>query len=191
MERSTAVQLHTFYDTKGISALAFRCRHQGACSAQSPRFITAQETYVGPDYEDGHLPRLLFMSLDSGSLDSDPASRTMEAVRRRVLSDDVSRMPKGKHWYETHDLALTLLRQFDRSVRIDRVSRHFAHMNAAKCCQNKPGNEKADRVLFDNCREYIGDEIRILRPDILVTQGLEARRAIEHHFAKREHMQSM
>src|SRR4051812_22861511 len=108
MERSIPVQLHAFYDARGISALAFRCKHEEACRAQSPQFTTAQETYVGPDYESGRLPRLLFMSLDSGSLDANPASRTMEAVRRRVLAGEVSRLPKGKHWYETHDLALTL-----------------------------------------------------------------------------------
>ena len=183
-------RLREYYKAHGISALGFACQHQAACSAESPRFTTAQESFVGPDYGT-RLPRLVFLSLDSGRLDSNPAIKTMEAVRRRVLADDVHRMPKGKHWYQTHRLALDLLQPFDSTLRIERVSRYFAHVNGAKCCQNNPEHQKADRLLFENCREYVGGEIRILRPDILVTQGREARDAVEHHFRGIERGQFM
>lgn len=183
-------QLREYYEAQGISALGFCCKHQTACKTQSPRFTAAQETYVGPDYGNT-VPRLVIMSLDSGSLDADPTTRTMDAVRRRVLAGDVHRLRKVNHWYQTHRLALTLLQPFLPALRVERVSRYFAHVNSAKCCQNNPENQQAHRLLFENCREYIGPEIRILRPDILVTQGKEARHAVEQHFADIDGGESM
>jgi len=176
-------QLRAYYDANGISAVGFCCKHQAECSAGAPGFTAAKETFVGPKYITSGLPRLVFLSLDSGSGKSEPATRTMEAVQRRNLDRNFHELPKNNHWYQTHDLALTLLQPFDPSLRIERVLPHFAHVNSAKCCQNNPEHRKADRAMFENCRDYIGEEIRILRPDILVTQGKEARQAVEHHFA--------
>jgi hypothetical protein len=36
---------------------------------------------------------------------------------------------------------------------------------------NNLNNKMAGRQLFENCREYIPEEIEVLKPDILVTQG--------------------
>ena len=102
-------ELRVFYDANGISALNFHCKHHAICSGGSPAFITAQETYVGPDYMTGPLPRLLFLSLDSGKLKPEPEARTMEAVRQRTIARDVNDLHKGNHWYQTHALALELL----------------------------------------------------------------------------------
>jgi uracil-DNA glycosylase len=43
---------------------------------------------------------------------------------------------------------------------------------------NNPQRKKAEKILFKNCRIYLKDEIRILNPDILITQGNEAKQAI-------------
>ncbi len=43
---------------------------------------------------------------------------------------------------------------------------------------NKLQREKADRVLFKNCQEYLPGELEILCPDIIVTQGAEAQKAV-------------
>jgi hypothetical protein len=50
-------------------------------------------------------PRLLFLSLDSGSAEVDPSVKTLEAVRRREVNCDVNALPRNKHWYLTHELA--------------------------------------------------------------------------------------
>jgi uracil-DNA glycosylase len=110
----------------------------------------------------------------------------MEAVSRSVLAGNVHALPQGRHWYQTHCLAFVLLRVFDPKMRLDTVSRFFAHMNSAKCCVNNPHRQKGDPVLFRNCSGYIPDEIRILRPDILITQGGEAREAVEGRFPQLE-----
>jgi uracil-DNA glycosylase len=47
---------------------------------------------------------------------------------------------------------------------------------------NNPGNRQADKRLFDNCRDYIPGEIKLLKPDVLVTQGDYALVAISSNF---------
>ena len=177
LERLTA-----FYESHGISPVSFRCPSRSTCSANSPRFTEAKASFVGPSYEKRRLPRLLFLSLDSGSAEPDPRQRTAEAVRRQNLATDVEVLPKNKHWYRTHELAFHLLRQFKADLTIPNTRLYFAHVNSAKCCQNKPGNQQADKTLFDNCRRFIPGELRTLSPDIVVTQGKAAKAAILESF---------
>jgi hypothetical protein len=59
------------------------------------------------------------------------------------------------------------------------VAQFRAHTNSGKCSQNRDGHGSADSRPFDNCRKYLGREIRILDPDIIVTQGRHARAAVE------------
>ena len=174
--------LHNYYDAHGIGALSFVCPHRHQCASDSPGFTTAKEAYVGPEYEAGTLPRLLFLSLDSGSADADPATKTLEANRAGMRAASFASFPKGRHWYETHELAWFLLRQFKADLTIDRIGPYFAHTNSAKCCQNNPGRAVAAETLFRNCRTFIPGEIRILKPDILVTQGDYARDAVNVAF---------
>ena len=180
-------RLNTFYESHGISPVGFRCPSHMACSADSPDFTTAKASFVGPAYEEGHLPRLVFLSLDSGSADPDPRRRTAEAVRRQELARDVASLPGNRHWYRTHELAFELLRQFKEDLTIDDARLYFAHVNSAKCCQNKPGRRQADNTLFRSCRRFIPGELRVLRPDIVVTQGGPAKAAILGSFDVRCH----
>jgi len=106
-------------------------------------------------------------------------------VRETELKRDLSKCNKGRHWYKTHELALKLLEQFSENLSIYNIIRYFAHTNSAKCCMNKKGSRMAEKRLFINCREYLQGEIKILQPDILVTQGAKAREAIEEVFAGR------
>ena len=159
-------RLNAFYESHGISPIAFRCPSRASCSANSPRFTTAKASYVGPFYEDEELPRLLFLSLDSGRADPDPQRRTAGAVRRQNVATNVAALHKSKHWYRTHELALELLRQFKSGLTVADTRLHFAHVNSAKCCQNKDHRRLADKTLFENCRRFIPGELRVLSPDI-------------------------
>ena len=180
-------ELNAFYESHGISPVGFSCPSRTMCSANSPRFTSAKASHVGPSYADGELPRLLFLSLDSGSADPDPRQRTAEAVRRQNLAMDVAGLPKNKHWYRTHELALALLRQFKADLRVADTRLYFAHVNSAKCCQNKDHRRQADRTLFENCRRFIPGELRVLSPDIVVTQGGPAKDAILRSFVVQQH----
>ena len=180
-------ELNRFYESRGISPVGFGCPSRSACSAQSPHFTEAKASFVGPSYEERRLPRLLFLSLDSGSADPDPRRRTAEAVRRQNLATDVEALPKNKHWYRTHELAFELLRQFKADLTVADTRLYFAHVNSAKCCQNKPQRKLADNTLFENCRRFIPGELRILSPDVVVTQGGWAKAAILKGFAVPQH----
>lgn len=180
-------RLNAFYESHGISPVAFRCPSRASCSANSPRFTSAKASYVGPFYEDEELPRLLFLSLDSGSADPDPQRRTTGAVRRQNVATDVAALHKSKHWYRTHELALVLLRQFKTGLTVADTRLHFAHVNSAKCCQNKDHRRQADKTLFENCRRFIPGELRVLSPDIIVTQGGPAKDAILASFVVQQH----
>ena len=181
-------ELNAFYDEHGILPVRLRCPSRRGCSANSPDFTEAKASLIGPLYEEGRLPRLLFLSLDSGSAERLPERRTADFQRSDALVEDVAALPKHKHWFRTHEMAFTL-RQFKLDLvpaketrpwtpRDVRVISHIAHVNSAKCCQIKLGRQQADSTLFDNCRRYIPGELAVLRPDVVVTQGAEAEAAV-------------
>jgi len=180
-------RLATFYESHGISPVDFRCPSRSECAAGSPDFTEAKMSSVPPRYGLPGLPRLLFQSLDSGSGSSDPRERTAEAVRQWNVECDVAALPKNNHWYRTHELAFELLRQFKQDLTVPETRLYFAHVNSAKCCQNKSGRKRADSILFENCRRFIPGELGLLSPDVVVTQGGPAKTAIVRSFSVRRH----
>ena len=102
-------ELHRYYDSLGIGAERFACRHYADCSQGAERSTTAKEAFVGTEDERGTCPRLLFLSLDSGSADSNPSHKTLEAVRRHEMAERVAALPRGRHWHVTHEMTLALL----------------------------------------------------------------------------------
>ena len=204
-------KLENYYRECGILSTDFRCECRATCQSGLPltppnaerenvaqwwnTFTEARSAYVGDRYGEV-VPRLLFVSLDPRSaLKSDdpdynfvaPETRTPLGVRvgmERVmglLSDgiDSSRRPRLGG---TNALAERILQEFPTALKGGHVMRVYAHTNAAKCCMNKEGGKEADRILFKNCRSYLRGEINILSPDIIVTQGGKAKRAVAHAF---------
>ena len=181
-------RLEAYYDEHAISPANFSCSSRLWCSADSPDFAEAKATFVGPRYEERRLPRLLFLSLNPGRAKHHWRHRTIEAVRRNELATDLATLPKNRHWYRTHQLAHELLRQFRPTLSLEEVRLYFAHVNSAKCTPNKPGSANTDPRLFEKCRRFIPGELRVLRPDIIVTQGNWAREAILGSLEVREHV---
>lgn len=174
-------RLSRYYQDNGILSTSFTCSHKKECSGGSPKFTGPKSAFVSTGYENrsSNLPRLLFLSLDSGDGDKDDRNRLPEVLRQQEeIERDVLALPKHKHWYRTHELAWYIFKQFNPDIRLEDAKGHFAHANSAKCCMNKPGRKQADRVLFRNCRKYLKGELEILRPDVIVTQGAEAKKAI-------------
>ena len=145
-----------------------------------------KEAYVGTEYEKGgSFPRLLFISLDSGFGYPNPAERTWHAVRRQNLGCLVPQLHKGGHWYRTLDLAYRIMNLFlpGKVQVIQDILPYFSHINSAKCCMNNPGNHnQADKILFQNCKDYIADQVEILSPDIIITQGIDAWSSISERY---------
>jgi len=177
-------ELEKYYRIHGIYATDFSCPNFRYCQKTSPEtFTTAKAAFVSTGYESHLLPRILFLSLDSGSADIDPNHKTLEYVRHREeIERNVLTLPKHKHWYRTHELAYILLRHFKPDLRIEDAKHYFAHTNSAKCCMNNPGRSQANSTLFNNCRRFIPGEIRVLDPDVLITQGAHAFEAINLAF---------
>ena len=176
-------KLEKYYKGCGISPHDFRCRHVQICRGQNPHFTEANQAFVGTEYEKGSLPRLLFLSLDSGENAKEPDRRTMATYRQYEENEVVVKdLPKGRHWYETHEFAWKILAKFKLDLTLEEVKPYFAHTNSAKCCENNKGGTQARDVLFTRCREHIQGEVEILAPDILITQGIQANVAINHSF---------
>jgi hypothetical protein len=172
-------ELEAFYANEGILSTAFTCKFKTECKAGCDSFTGPKSAFVSSGYEAGSLPRLLFLSLDSGGGSKSPKQRLPGAVRaQNEIECDPSAIHKGKHWYRTHEIAWHILRKFKRDLSLKDTQAYFAHANSAKCCMNKSGRKQADKVLFKNCRTYLPQEIAILAPDILVTQGGEAKDSI-------------
>lgn len=167
--------------------MEFRCQHLEDCRNGNNRFVEAKAAFIGTEYEKGTLPRLLFVSLDPGSSNSNPKQRTVESIRLQEEHEcDVTLLPKARHWYRTHELAWILLKRFKPDLRLHDTHFYFAHVNSVKCCVSNENHRSARSILFKNCREYIGSEVAILKPDILVTQGKWAREAIQQNYRSSE-----
>ena len=177
-------ELEKYYRSQGILATDFTCRSKAECSNGCHNtFNGPKSAAVSTGYEDGDLPRLLFVSQDRCPEVLDREERLPRSVRDGMENVNVCALPRNQHWFLTHELAWHILKCFDKyltkDLTLERVKHYFAHTNAAKCCQNKRDKSPADWWLFENCRPYLDCEIRVLRPDIIVTQGKKARAGLE------------
>lgn len=171
-------ELEDYYEKNGILATSFSCKHKYECSKDCEKFTGPKSAFVSSGYENGLLPRLLFLSLDSGSGDNVDKNRLPLMIREHEESRNVMAFAKHKHWFRTHELAWYFLKRFKPLLKIEEAKGYFAHANSAKCCMNKAQREKADKILFKNCQKYLKPELEILNPEIIVTQGNEAKKAI-------------
>jgi hypothetical protein len=169
----------------------FKCPHKEPCKrsarAGSGRpFICGREPFISVGYEKRTLPRLLVLSADWGaSRNESPSDRRAKAIRR-WHNDENCKAAEGSrtsHWRELHQIALVLLQRFKPDLKLEEAHQFFAYSNSVKCCANRKHREQASQLMFENCRKYIGLEIELLAPDILVTQGSKAAEAVEKHFA--------
>ena len=177
-------RLYRYYEDNGILSTSFTCPCKEQCRGDSQKFTGPKSAFVSTGYENksSGLPRLLFLSLDSGDGDKDDKKRLPEALRHQEEERNVLALHKGKHWYRTHELAWYIFKRFDPCIGLEDAKNHFAHANSAKCCMNKPGRKKANSILFRNCQKYLLGELEILCPDIIVTQGAEAKKAVESFY---------
>jgi uracil-DNA glycosylase len=101
------------------------------------------------------------MDRGQGSEDIWRRTQSIEALGSTGLND---------HMRGTLGLLRALLR-----IEVPQVWRHFAMTNTAKCCYSGPGMDSVKPALYRNRARYAVDELDILRPDLVVTQGDNAR----------------
>lgn len=166
-------KLKNYYETNKISAENFDCEKKKKCKGELDDFNEAKEAFVGTKYEQGDFrPRILFISLDSGSDKSESKWRTMKKVREWYEDiDNIKNIAKDHHLPQTQFFAYEILKNFKANLTPADTTPYFAHINSAKCCANLPGSNMAPSRMFTNCRKYIPEEIEILNPDIIIAQG--------------------
>ena len=117
MRRRIAEKLEALHRENGIHPLDFNCKHYTSCisgAVDKRKFTTGHGTWIGERYEKGDVPKLLFLSLDSGSAELDPHKRTMEASRRWNLQWLPGKGDKPKHWYRTQQFAWQIFNEYNR-----------------------------------------------------------------------------
>lgn len=135
--------------------------------------------YLGKEYGNSpEIPNLVFISLDSG--DEYDNLHTISEIRSAVEINPPQFNPGKdivKHWFQTFDLAKIILSPFiPELIKTDDyyINPYVVHTNSAKCTQNKDGRAMADDILFSNCKEYSIKELELLKPKIVISQGIKA-----------------
>lgn len=186
--------LDQYYREQGIPAIGFNCKHRAACSALCApgKMISVPESHVGAGYEEGTLPRLLFVSSDTNNpewLKDNPEWGALRGIRDLTWNhrnESWNQKPNG-HWHQTLLLAQALLSPFakDRSEKISNLNdfvRHIANARSTRCKDISIGTKEGKSGMSANCYGFLKGEIEIMCPDIIVTQGNRARNALWNVF---------
>ena len=187
--------LRAYYDNKHISAINFVCPDEQSCKYLSTDFVPAREANIGPGYEAGTLPRILFISADAANEypGRTPSRRTMDYQQQFHMKrgGDLCIKSDSPLWRETHLFAYEILNRvatrLGSTLNFGDICMYFACVNSAKCKTQK-GSGQAKGHVFRNCQKYIHDEIVFLQPDIIITQGVYARKSISGKFQVRENL---
>ena len=183
-------QINQFYLDHGIHPTNFRCPNQNFCRrfAHSQGMIEAKMSLVGSSYGEKY-PKIVVVSLDppgQGNKFFTSEQRTTEYIIKFTESENYTMNRPNPHWAMTQILVKDILNLFGRKAifgsaviidsyagrPIENVTRFFAHVNVAKCSMNNPGKRQAAREVHDKCsRAYLFEELKILQPDILISQG--------------------
>lgn len=173
--RRTAIQ--KVYRKQGIepsSRKYFGCPEDSCpknkCLARDRKYWTGTWPYIGAHYGEakvlGRSIRVLFVAMDRGG--KKPPERefadTQKVFRERTVE------PQNPHMGGTSQLMGCLVESEDREL----YSGQFALTNAVKCVK-ATGRMScgATQKMFDKCSEHLSEEIRVLRPHLVITQGVK------------------
>lgn len=184
-------ELQAFYETQGIASVGFRCRHTRSCSRGWKCSARGKAAFVSGGYEQHTAPRVLFVT---STPEIDPAYEKPEdrtALRVREIEEslrDFAALPESPHaltWCQTQGTARHLLQPFlGETLSEDQARRYFALTYSGKCTPSREDQPEPDEQFFRNCREYVGREIEILAPEIVVSLGKWAMEAVGVSFTQ-------
>jgi hypothetical protein len=159
-------QLSEFYRQNHIAVgLGFDCPHLSSCQAATDRHLVhGAEAFVGSNY--GERLRVVAVSLDAGG-----ESKTLSQKRLDVES-------MGWPTANRHMPGTMLVLQALLGLSAEVSPFPFAAMTNSAKCSGKGSRQVAPDALFDNCRPFALKELAILRPHVVVTQGVKAHRAL-------------
>jgi uracil-DNA glycosylase len=164
--RETVIEnLNCFYERQGIVHSNFDCKYSTICNeivSKRGRKIrgTGSQAHVGHNY--GEEYRVLVLSLDTGGGGSD----TIEQRTENVESGKYAR--GNRHMPGTIEI-LRLI--YPNKLDSERL-KYFAMTNSAKCSGDS--QEKLPRKVYKKCAEFQIEEIKIINPELLISQGNDA-----------------
>jgi len=160
-------ELREFYDANDLATYRFDCQHLPYCEklAQSAGrgLKNGAEAHVGSRY--GERLRVVVVSLDSagGTFDLEERQKDIESVWGR---SKINPHMRG---------TIRLLQQlFDIDSDTSPLP-FYAMTNSAKCTADDGKPNMVPDELFERCRPYAHEELKILAPEIVVTQGRRAK----------------
>lgn len=190
---STPLQncLTDYYHSRNIHPERFACQHQSFCRSRAFQqdMTETKMSMVGSLYGRNY-PCLVVLSLDPpngrGGNCVTPEQRTIVHVSTQLQADDYRAKRPNVHWALTQIIVKDVLCLFGYIAQanaavvtasyagrpIENVTPYFAHVNVVKCSMNNPGHGQAARAVHDKCgKSYLKDELAILAPDVVITQG--------------------
>ena len=197
--------LNGYYHEKDIHPLKFNCPNQNLCRryAYQGNMTKTKMSMVGSRYGEKY-PKIVVVSLDppSGKTKEGankrwqfitPQQRTTEYISSTHEKDNYAVDHANPHWAMTQIIVKDLLVLWGYQAQpfaaivpesysgrpIENVSAWFAHVNVAKCSMNNAGQRQASKLVHQTCSDaYLREELSILEPDILITQGAETNKIL-------------
>ncbi len=200
MVNEVQTQLNQYYESKGIAPVdgtngyansygVFRCPKKDCCRDAcydywkkgeedifcfSPPIdsVCVSQYYTDKTYCGDSIPRIVVISLSA----PEPSMPTGGIITGAM----------NQHWRETLAMVRSLLYPFiapekfpmpirnweDEDITI--VESLFVQARTAKCCSNANGGKEEPSKVYENCGGYLSEEISILEPDVIITQGNNA-----------------
>jgi hypothetical protein len=166
MRRQVVEGLRVFYDERGLSpGPAFSCMHANDCirDAEGRALAHGAEAHVGNSY--GTALRVVVISLDTGGGSDDLENRT------RIV-EDLPAKQLNPHMRGTRAITRELLQP---DIGESEPYPYFAMINAAKCSGADGKRDMVPATLYERCSPIALEELRLLAPEVVVTQGKLAR----------------
>lgn len=202
-------KLRDFYEEQKIGFDSFDCPRRDECkdvcvfeankkrgasgepvTSDNIEMLDGADAHVGSKYgeKNGEKIRIVVVSLDTGN-DSD----NLEARRLNIEGNSTGEKPNppGKKPNPHMRGTLEILRAlYGADEGDDSVLQKYAMTNAAKCSAKagnsaKDGNmDMAPAQLYDNCRDFARGELSELDPDLVVAEGVQARKLMSPQYKR-------
>lgn len=176
--RTRYEKLKRYYEIKGLNADNFNCKHYAACEKSQPNGVHNQykggTAGLSPFYDvkyKGKEVRVLVVGKESAYTPAESYGTTNNFIdRSKALLERIN----GARNPHIEGTLITLKKIFQ--VKTKYIFASYALSNALKCAfqiKNKMNKRTTrDNVqMKNNCFEYLVEEIKILEPTVLITQG--------------------
>jgi hypothetical protein len=182
-------KIQELYERLGIEpafgGASFHCPHYEECSKHCEirdKFHTGTWPYVGAEYGQaiikGHRAKILFVAMERGGK-FDPS----EVPTLKHTQDDFRNTAEKRKNPHMGGVAAIMKHLVDEAdpLSSDPLSycRQFALTNAVKCVEYTDRMDSGSTpTMIRKCRSHLTEEIDLLKPDLIITQGVHPRETV-------------